>query len=55
MKFQIIETGSHYKYPIHRDSPSKILSGIIYISPNENKGTLLYSDKSGKNKKEIEL
>ena len=52
-EFQIVETGSHYEYPIHRDSPLKLLSGIVYISPNENTGTLLYSDKSGNNKKEI--
>lgn len=52
-EFHIIETGSHYKYPIHRDSPFKILSGVIYISPEINKGTLLFSNMSGKDKKEI--
>ena len=53
-EFHIIETGANYKYPIHRDSPFKILSGVIYISPEISKGTLTYSDKYGKDKKEIQ-
>lgn len=53
-EFHIIETGANYKYPIHRDSPFKILSGVIYISPEINKGTLIYADRYGKDEKEIE-
>lgn len=53
-EFHIIETGADYKYDIHRDAPSKLLSGVIYLSPSINKGTILYSNKVGKNAKIIE-
>ena len=53
-EFHIIETGSKYKYPIHRDTPFKLLSGVIYLSPKVNKGTILYEDKKGTNEKVID-
>lgn len=52
--FHIIETGSSYKYPIHRDTPKKLLSGVIYLMPKENSGTFIYSNKKGDNKTQIE-
>ena len=52
--FHIIETGSNYKYPIHRDTPRKLLSGVIYLMPKENKGTFVYDNSKGDNKTEIE-
>lgn len=52
-EFHIVQTGSNYKYPIHRDSPLKLLSGVIYLKPKKSKGTLLYESKNGKNPKEI--
>jgi len=53
-EFHIIETGANYSFPIHRDTPNKLLSGVIYLKPEINKGTFLYSDRYGNNKKEIE-
>ena len=53
-EFHIIQTGSDYSYPIHRDSPYKLLSGVIYLAPEQNKGTILYDNKRGENTKEIE-
>tara|TARA_B100001057_G_C22484449_1_gene807704 strand:- start:32 stop:658 length:627 start_codon:yes stop_codon:yes gene_type:complete len=53
-EFQIIETGKNYKFPIHDDTPNKLLSGVIYLFPEKNSGTLFYDDKSGKNKKEVD-
>ena len=53
-EFHIIETGSKYKYPIHRDTPYKLLSGVIYLSPKINKGTILYEDKNGTSEKVID-
>ena len=53
-EFHIIETGANYTFPIHRDTPNKLLSGVIYLKPETNKGTFLYSDKHGNNKTEIE-
>ena len=52
--FTIINTGSHYKFPIHDDTPNKLLSGVIYLSPAENTGTIFYKNKKGENKKTIE-
>lgn len=53
-EFHIIETGANYKYPIHRDTPNKLLSGVVYLSPSVNKGTILYENKVGRNPKIIE-
>ena len=53
-EFNLILTGKNYKFPIHDDTPNKLLSGVIYINPEENIGTIFYSSKTGKNKKEIE-
>ena len=50
----LIETGSEYKYPIHDDTPNKLLSGVIYLSPEKNTGTSFYENRFGKNKKTIE-
>lgn len=51
-EFHVIVTGSNYKFPLHDDTPTKLLSGVIYINPKENKGTMFFNDKSG-NGKEI--
>lgn len=53
-EFTIIETGKDYSFPIHRDIPTKLLSGVIYLFPENNFGTCLYGDGKGSNKKEIE-
>ena len=53
-EFHIVETGADYKYPIHRDTPFKLLSGVVYLSPSINKGTILYENKVGKNPTTIE-
>ena len=52
-EFHIIETGKNYKFPIHDDTPNKLLSGVIYLMPKKNVGTLFYDNKIGANKKEI--
>ena len=43
--FTLILTGSHYKFPIHDDTPNKLLSGVIYINPKLNNGTFFYNNK----------
>ena len=53
-EFYIIETGSNYKFPIHDDTPNRILSGVIYLKPEQNSGTIFYKNKKGADKKEIE-
>tara|TARA_B100000963_G_scaffold344458_1_gene347326 strand:- start:10 stop:636 length:627 start_codon:yes stop_codon:yes gene_type:complete len=49
-EFHIVETGKSYVFPIHDDNPDKLLSGVIYLKPLNNLGTIFYSDKKGNNK-----
>jgi hypothetical protein len=53
-EFHIVNTGKDYKFPIHDDTPNKLLSGVIYLSPKNNSGTIFYDNKRGDNKKEVE-
>mgnify|MGYP003117026681 CR=1 FL=1 len=41
-------------YKIHNDTPNKLLSGVIYISPEENEGTWLYDTEDGDNPRQIQ-
>ncbi|MBD1134937.1 hypothetical protein IDH21_00885 [Pelagibacterales bacterium SAG-MED47] len=51
--FNIIETGKDYTFPIHRDHVNKLLSGVIYLKPEKNTGTIIYKNKKGDNPCEI--
>ena len=51
--FYIIITKKNSKFPIHDDAPHKLLSGVVYLQPNENSGTIFYSDKKGSNETEV--
>ena len=53
-EFHIIETGANYKFPIHDDTPNKLLSGVIYLRPEQNSGTIFYENKKGDGKKIVE-
>ena len=50
----IVITDKNSKYPIHDDIPNKLLSGVIYLSPEKNAGTIFYSDKKGSNKTNVD-
>ena len=52
--FTVIVTKKNSKFPIHDDTPDKLLSGVIYLYPENNSGTIFYSDKKGSNKTSIE-
>ena len=52
-EFHIIETGSKYSFPIHDDTANKLLSGVIYLSPKENLGTVFYKNRKGDGANEI--
>ena len=52
--FTIVQTGKNYKFPIHDDTPNKLLSGVIYLKPEKNTGTIFYSNKKGSNKNVID-
>ena len=52
-EFHVVKSGYEYKFPIHDDIPAKLLSRVIYLHPNENKGTVFYRNKKGDGKNEI--
>tara|TARA_A100001015_G_scaffold244929_1_gene280681 strand:- start:2216 stop:2842 length:627 start_codon:yes stop_codon:yes gene_type:complete len=53
-EFHIILTGKDYRFPIHDDTPNKLLSGVVYINPKNNSGTIFYDDQKGTNEKKID-
>jgi hypothetical protein len=53
-EFHVVETGKNFIFPIHDDIPNKLLSGVVYIKPEKNSGTVFYQTKSGQGKKIIE-
>ena len=52
-EFTIIITNKNSKFPIHDDTPNKLLSGVVYLSPENNSGTFFYTNKNGDNKTSI--
>jgi len=50
-EFHIIEIGADYEFPIHDDTPNKLLSGVVYLKPEQNTGTIFYENKKGDGKK----
>ena len=53
-EFHIIETGANYEFPIHDDTPDKLLSGVIYLKPEKNSGTIFYANKKGEGKNSVD-
>lgn len=47
-------TGKDYKFQIHNDFYEKILSVVVYLAPEKNRGTLMYSNKAGADEEEVE-
>lgn len=41
--FHIVKAGSNFSFPIHSDTHNKLLSGVVYLAPEKNMGTTLYS------------
>ena len=52
--FTIIVTSKDSKFPIHDDTPNKILSGVVYLFPEKNSGTVFYNNKNGNDELGIE-
>ena len=53
-EFEVVVTGKDYKFPIHDDVPKKLLSCVVYLAPEKNSGTMLYSSKHGDDAYEVE-
>jgi hypothetical protein len=43
--FHLVVTPSGRSFKVHDDTPDKLLSVVIYISPEHNKGTFIHSSK----------
>lgn len=52
--FTIIKTKKNKKFPIHDDTFDKLLSGVVYLYPKKNVGTIFYNTKNGKNRNVID-
>ena len=48
--FTIIKTKKNMKFSIHDDTFNKLLSGVVYLYPEKNVGTIFYNTKNGKDK-----
>ena len=46
MDLNYVVSGKNFSYPIHNDAISKLLSVVIYISPEKNHGTFLYNSNN---------
>lgn len=42
------------EWAVHRDIPEKLLSAVIYVSPEQSTGTILCKDKEGSDPYEVE-
>ena len=43
-EFSVVRSGKNAVFPIHDDTPDKILTGAIYLYPEKNIGTTVYSN-----------
>ena len=50
-EFHVIETGANCSFPIHDDTPDKLLSGVIYINPIKIEQFFMTIKKVMENKK----
>ena len=47
--FVLILTDKNAKFPFHDDTPNKLLSGVIYLIPEKNSGTVFSNSRNGTN------
>tara|TARA_X000000950_G_C13914376_1_gene660276 strand:+ start:1906 stop:2496 length:591 start_codon:yes stop_codon:yes gene_type:complete len=54
MDLNIVYSPPGFVFPIHNDLSSKLLSVVIYISPEHNYGTFLYNNEQGEKRVEVD-
>ena len=52
--FVLILTDKNAKFPFHDDTPNKLLSGVIYLAPEKNSGTIFSNSKKGADTEQVE-
>jgi hypothetical protein len=53
-ELNIVMSGKNFVWPIHNDSRDKLLSVVVYISPEKNEGTWIYDNKAGVNSRSVD-
>ena len=51
--FLLILSDKNAKYPFHDDTPNKLLSGVIYLTPEKNSGTVFSNNRKGTNPEKV--
>ena len=52
--FVLILTDKNAKFPFHDDTPNKLLSGVIYLIPEKNSGTIFSNNRKGTNSEKVD-
>tara|TARA_S200000501_G_C20577005_1_gene635493 strand:- start:131 stop:769 length:639 start_codon:yes stop_codon:yes gene_type:complete len=52
--FVLILTDKNAKFPFHDDTPNKLLSGVIYLTPGKNSGTVFSNNRKGTNSEKVD-
>ena len=52
--FVLILTDKNAKFPFHDDTPNKLLSGVIYLIPEKNSGTVFSNSRNGTNSEKVD-
>ena len=50
----LILTDKNAKFPFHDDTPNKLLSGVIYLTPEKNSGTVFSNSRKGTNSEKVD-
>jgi hypothetical protein len=54
LELNLVWTDKDAVFDKHVDSPNKLLSVVVYLCPEKNRGTILYSDEKGSDKTQME-
>ena len=52
--FVLILTDKNAKFPFHDDTPNKLLSGVIYLTPEKNSGTIFSNSRKGADSEKVD-
>lgn len=47
MELNVVVVGKDYVFPVHSDTPNKLLSCVVYLTPEDSIGTIMYESIDG--------
>jgi hypothetical protein len=53
IEFSLVVAGPEYSHHVHDDDTNKLVSAVIYVAPEDNRGTLIHTKKNGPPVQEI--